>query len=110
MGELQVSQNSIAISRLTVQLDQIIQEKNDILAQFFGQQSLIKQQQSELKSLLRCKSENADLTSQTTAQNKTIHVSIYLMTMLLLPHLYNNIDFFDKLVYSCSFLSPKSFR
>ena len=69
------SQSSIAITRLTTHLNQVTQEKNDILAQFFSQQSLIKQQQTELKGLLRYQSENATLHTQISALNKTVTVS-----------------------------------
>jgi len=70
------SQGGTAISRLTAQLNQVIQEKNDILAQFCSQQSLIKEQQAEVKGLLRCKAENADLQCQVSSLNRTVAVSI----------------------------------
>ena len=70
-----VSAAGLAVASLTAQLNQMIQEKNNILSQFFSQQNLIKQQQGELKGLLRCKSENTDLTSQISTHARTITVS-----------------------------------
>lgn len=75
--DVQPLQSSSAITRLSTQLGQLVQEKNDILAQFFGQQSLIKEQQVEIKGLLRCKAENVDLQAQISGLNKTINVSKY---------------------------------
>lgn len=55
-------------------LKQVVDEKNDIVAQLCGHQQLIKDQQQELKSLLRCKAENNDLQAQISSLNKAVQV------------------------------------
>lgn len=68
------SQGGAAITRLSGHLNQVMEEKNDIVAQFYSQQQLIKEQQTELKGLLRCKAENMDHQAAISSLNKTIAV------------------------------------
>lgn len=74
LGDAANNGNGVAVARLTTHLEHVVNEKNDIVAQLCSQQQLIKDQQQELKILLRCKTENNDLCSQISSLKKSVQV------------------------------------